>query len=74
MFDKEKTIKLREMTGMGLKMARQVLEDGTLTVYVHPSYEGKAWATLGEAMQSVRLHHRPEIKSYTLKLRGGNNV
>lgn len=69
MFDKEKTLALREMTGMGLKMAREVLENGTLTVYVHPSYEGEAWATLGEAMQSVRLHHRPGIKAFTLTLK-----
>ena len=69
MFDKEKTIKLREMTGMGLKMAREVLEEGTLTVYVHPSYEGKAWSTLGEAMQSVRLHQQREIRSFTLTLK-----
>jgi len=69
MFDKEKTIELRNMTGMGLKMAREVLEDGSLTVYIHPSYEGKAWSTLGEAMQSVRLHQQSEIRSFTLKLK-----
>ena len=69
MFDKEKTIELRNMTGMGLKMAREVLEEGTLTVYVHPLYEGVCWSTLGEAMQSVRLHHRPEIRSFTLTLK-----
>jgi len=69
MFDREKTIQLRDMTGMGLKMARDVLEDGTLTVYVHPLYEGVAWATLGEAMQSVKLHEHREIKAFTLKLK-----
>ena len=74
MFDKEKVLQLRDLTGFGLKMAREVLEDGTLTVYVHPSYEGQAWATLGEAMQSVRLHEQREVKAYTLKLKGGQNA
>lgn len=69
MFDKEKTIALIEMTGMGIKMAREVLEDGSLTVYIHPSYEGVAWATLGQAMQSVKLHEQREIKAFTLKLK-----
>lgn len=57
------------MTNMGLKMAREVLEDGTLTVYIHPLYEGKAWATLGQAMQCVKLHEQREIKAFTLKLK-----
>lgn len=71
MFDKEKTIELLDMTGMSLKMAREVLEDGSLTVYIHPAYEyeGVCWSTLGEAIWSVRLHEQHEVKAYTLKLR-----
>lgn len=74
MFNREKVLKLRNLTGFGLKMAREVLEDGTLTVYIHPLYEGEAWATLGEAMQSVQIHEQREVKAYTLKLRGGQNA
>jgi hypothetical protein len=61
----DKVKKLQEMTGLGLKVSRDIVEKRQITLYIHPYYPGLAWPTMAQAQNVVKPEDWKSIYPYT---------